>query len=61
MRNILIIVLVWAILLGFVATGVKVMASPPSVENAVTVTNDSNMYYADRVEIDRSDVNYRPR
>lgn len=62
MRNIITVIIVWAILLGVIATGVKVMATPPAVDNGtVIVSDDSNITEAQRININRDDIKYEPR
>ena len=57
MRTFIMIVLVWAILIGFIATGVRVMATAPSAAPMQAVSeNTGNVNDLQRIDVDRSSV-----
>jgi hypothetical protein len=57
MRTFIMIVLVWAILIGFVATGIRVMATPPSSATITAVSeNTGNQNDLHRIAPDRNSV-----
>jgi len=57
MRTIIVTILVWAVLLGFLATGIKVMASSPT-PGAITGVSEATGHVRDlqRIDIDRNSI-----
>jgi hypothetical protein len=57
MRTFVTIVLVWAILIGFIVTGIRVMATPPSTATVQAVSDlTGNQSDAQRINPDRNSV-----
>lgn len=53
MRTVIITILVWALLLGFLAGGVKVLASSPQTSGAAGITSLDNINENQRVSRDQ--------
>jgi len=57
MRTFIMIVLVWAVLIGFIATGVRVMATAPSTAAMQAVSEQTgNQQDAQRVNPDQNSL-----
>jgi hypothetical protein len=57
MRTFIITILVWAVLIGFFVTGIRVMATAPSATPVKAVSeNTGNVNDLQRIPVDRANV-----
>lgn len=55
MRTLITTILVWALLIGFMVSGIRVMASAPG-QLSVSAAPDASVQINERVEVDRENL-----
>jgi hypothetical protein len=56
MRTVITVIIVWALLIGFVISGVRTMASAPSPGTFQAISGDNGEKELHRIDIDRSSL-----